>query len=1154
MFKGYSLKRIRLINFHNFLDETININGHLFLIGGNGSGKTTVLDAVHFVLSAGKPGLMELNSAARMAGQPKSLGRTLQGIFLRYDLEKGQRNNDKTIGYAALEFQKNGSKDHLCIGCGALATNLQTKPEVWGFEAMTTIDKLELTELQDGKIFPVSADELKKKDCRVYPRERYIDAIAARFFDSKSAYRDTMNLIAAGKSYRELVSRFQDQSQLFRELLPPPDEQAYREIQRSLRDIEQMQASSEDQKLRLDVLEAVAIDLQKATEIREKVARIAFVLARQNYESAAEKLNNAEKNLQHIISELSETRSDAERLEHDLNSKAGKRDGLKASDLYKRQQRLAQIRHELDEIERSLQITTQDIENHNEDSLEIRQRREKLWEDKTDFEVRLSTFFETAISEGFVNQNELSPTENQFFTQKHKVLRLGISQTVDKQRKRAAETEYKIDQQTNRISQLDKQILQLEREKEAVPDALGYPELQKRLNEEGIDFVPFYKMLEPTAEASESMARIIEEIFGPQRLCAIIVVSGKQKKAKATVLARAYDIPIIDCCETLPPAPPMTGLRRFLNFNGDLAVTAETYAAAILDDYQIARDEETFFKSSATKLVCNNGMIKENGSMRRVESDCNRFIGSAARQSTRMRQIEELQMQKNEISIETSFDKKNLHEINLKIDKLKHLLDSLGSLAPQIYQTFENDIFVCEDRLAKLKTRLESSKKRLNELNLSQEKLQAEKGALLRATDVESFDKLADSITKLENEIKRDNHNLANLRVKIGNLEAKIEFAKTDIERSKLAREGAETGLERAKMNLLELLNEIEEDQIDHYVFETHRGKQIKVENIPMRLREAEIAFAQQCQKITTSLTQNTIIQRSFHFIFDNENLQVTDQKNISLTEVCNRHRRQYEEACAILEQKNRKLFEELILNDVVRRLIREEETLRRTIEAMNKELRELTFGNTTYSFSMQLRPEYREFRELIRSVSDTDEAAQQGLRNYFDAHRGQLVREGDALPDFLDYRKWHDVVLQARSGNHEVTLTRRRLSIGSGGEQSVPNYILLLSLAKVHLDHTGARFRIILMDEAFYGIDPQRRDELLNFADRIELTLIVAHPELDGVTESLENTTTLLVEKTGEGDVYLGNFDFSRKKPQGGLFDEPTPDPDAIISIGTPQ
>jgi energy-coupling factor transporter ATP-binding protein EcfA2 len=91
-------------------------------------------------------------------------------------------------------------------------------------------------------------------------------------------------------------------------------------------------------------------------------------------------------------------------------------------------------------------------------------------------------------------------------------------------------------------------------------------------------------------------------------------------------------------------------------------------------------------------------------------------------------------------------------------------------------------------------------------------------------------------------------------------------------------------------------------------------------------------------------------------------------------------------------------------------------------------------------------------------------------------------------------------------------------------------------------------------MDEAFYGIDPQRRDELLNFADRIELTLIVAHPELDGVTESLENTTTLLVEKTGEGDVYLGNFDFSRKKPQGGLFDEPTPDPDAIISIGTPQ
>jgi len=65
--KTYGLRRIRLINFHNFVDETIEVRhgGHLFLLGDNASGKTTVLDAAHYVLTAGES--MEFNSAARVA-------------------------------------------------------------------------------------------------------------------------------------------------------------------------------------------------------------------------------------------------------------------------------------------------------------------------------------------------------------------------------------------------------------------------------------------------------------------------------------------------------------------------------------------------------------------------------------------------------------------------------------------------------------------------------------------------------------------------------------------------------------------------------------------------------------------------------------------------------------------------------------------------------------------------------------------------------------------------------------------------------------------------------------------------------------------------------------------------------------------------------
>ncbi|MEO9160240.1 MAG: ATP-binding protein, partial [Kofleriaceae bacterium] len=87
---SYRIETIRLVNFHNFVDEVIEVRdgGHLFLLGDNGSGKTTVLDAVHYVLAGGE---LELNAAARLGGK-RDDGRSLQGIVLRQDFERGVRN------------------------------------------------------------------------------------------------------------------------------------------------------------------------------------------------------------------------------------------------------------------------------------------------------------------------------------------------------------------------------------------------------------------------------------------------------------------------------------------------------------------------------------------------------------------------------------------------------------------------------------------------------------------------------------------------------------------------------------------------------------------------------------------------------------------------------------------------------------------------------------------------------------------------------------------------------------------------------------------------------------------------------------------------------------------------------------------------------
>ena len=114
----YRITKIRLVNFHNFIDETIEIRsgGHLFMLGDNGSGKTTVLDAVHSVLTAGRS--MEFNSAARVAGAKHAGGRSMQGVVMRYNIEtNGPLNANGGITYAAVEVAgRNGRPVTAAIG------------------------------------------------------------------------------------------------------------------------------------------------------------------------------------------------------------------------------------------------------------------------------------------------------------------------------------------------------------------------------------------------------------------------------------------------------------------------------------------------------------------------------------------------------------------------------------------------------------------------------------------------------------------------------------------------------------------------------------------------------------------------------------------------------------------------------------------------------------------------------------------------------------------------------------------------------------------------------------------------------------------------------------------------------------------------------
>jgi Putative exonuclease SbcCD, C subunit len=248
----------------------------------------------------------------------------------------------------------------------------------------------------------------------------------------------------------------------------------------------------------------------------------------------------------------------------------------------------------------------------------------------------------------------------------------------------------------------------------------------------------------------------------------------------------------------------------------------------------------------------------------------------------------------------------------------------------------------------------------------------------------------------------------------------------------------------------------------------------------------------------------------------------------------------------SVINERTRELMDTLVMGELARHLQGQIHHLYETIKGINRVLGGLRFGPSEYQFQITPRADRIELVDLVRRLSILDEDSRRQFRAWIDARLDEL-RAGDdaAVPALLDYRQWFDYKLRMSTTDAAgVELTHRLRQVGSGGEQGVPNYLLVLALGKLMFDAADASVRPMLFDEAFYGIDAGRRDQLLRLATDLGLQLFVASPDQDGVTPAVRAATTLFVVKDANHDVHLAPYHYwnRARDDQPGLFDAPAP------------
>lgn len=110
-----------------------------------------------------------------------------------------------------------------------------------------------------------------------------------------------------------------------------------------------------------------------------------------------------------------------------------------------------------------------------------------------------------------------------------------------------------------------------------------------------------------------------------------------------------------------------------------------------------------------------------------------------------------------------------------------------------------------------------------------------------------------------------------------------------------------------------------------------------------------------------------------------------------------------------------------------------------------------------------------------------------------------------EQLTQALDYRAWHRFAVERQQEGRWVRLTKRTHGTGSGGEKAIALTVPQFAAAAAHYTTAGAHApRLILLDEAFVGVDSDMRKKCMGLLDAFDLDFVMTSEREWGCYETL--------------------------------------------------
>lgn len=1134
----YPIKKIRLINFHNFVDETIEIEdrGHLFLLGDNGCGKTTILDGVHYVLTAGKG--MEWNSAARLSGTKRD-GRRVQGIVLRYNLDTGIMNAGGAITYVALEVVGRHGK-LLTVGMGLSATALDEQIKFWGFIKECPLEELPFTTEEDGQIRPSSRQEFKERLNTGHGfytnKTAYRKDLGDRLFGGEESYQDICRFLSMGKSYKEISAGAADYHQLFKSLLPEPRTSLFEQIIESLRSLDESQTLLDDLERKLGWLSELNTKLIDIGESRQGILRYNWLLHHFTLQKKEEeelhcrtKLQEKHEKIKNGKTTLSELEQKSRELEERLQNLQAK-DSLGLvrqekncqEEIARKKVQLQQERAERNTIRARLRVNEKERNT-------ARENFKKLLNKLLPELARYATSLPFPITEFQAEIDTLSrldilspaePASQHVIDQCDHHIQTGVQKSTL--------LNQQIEQYDAELPLIQAKVERLEKRSEIVPQLEGYEQFERDLRNAMLTPRPLFQGLEWAPSVKQQERRYIEECIGEEILGTLLLRKAEYEKARE-LCANYSGLRI--CVDRQEKTEIPDWMRQVFDIR-------ESDPACLL---ALAMEMESSGWQPEVRTVAGKPVLAFRGHERGLRDAQARLIGSDSRRKALAAEIRDLHKELQQLGRA----KKAIYK---KHQAVEHSLENINSFKQYLLNKAA-EIRSCIHTSQEVAHTLASTQLRYDTHYGAELKLKSEVTALeVRLQELveiiakEGLENLEKRVKRLKNQRAAVLKESDDLKDDIGGDRREISQLEQNIETIRKECIVLTEQKEAAEHKLLETLEPGTDPA--HYILKTKKGQQFRSrESIQKEIESCRVALGTGVNNLRIQVNDPEF-GGAFRFTYDEEKNQLYDYRLQAIQAIVDQQTTALHEQQEVINDRTRELFKKIIMTDLMQYLRGHVGEMEKMVRRINTLLRSRSFGGQQYSFTIRPLDEFKRLINIIKKISPFDPAGEQELEAFFEDHRDAIIAtETGTIPEELDYRNWyHYEMVVSTLGDEGKVIDRRNKSLGSGGEQAVPNYLLILTIA--HFMYRGKKTRLhtLLFDEAFYGIDAGRRDQILGFATDLDLQLFIASPDQDGVRQEVRNSTTLLVKKDTNYDVHL--FPFHWKNPsnrQMSLF-EPTP------------